>query len=115
MRGKEAAGLFEERGADEITEFRPYRATAWQRISEETEQSAEVPVISVPQETVRDTGRFLNGISDVLKPIRKLISEHESWLVITVVLLLVCDCDDDLELLIAVAILLLPMLNSWLQ
>lgn len=103
--------LFEERGADEATEFRPYRATTWQRVSENREP--EEPTIETFRETVSPSGHFYNVISDVLKPIRKFVSEHEAWLLIAVVLLLVCDCEDDLELLIAIAILLLPTLSRW--
>ena len=106
--------MFEERGADEVTELRPYWATTWQRISDATEKPPEISSVGIPHGD-RETGAFLNGISDVLKPVRKLISEHETWLVTAVVLLLLCDCDDDLELLIAAVILFLPLLSGWHQ
>ncbi len=104
--------MFEERGADEVTEFRPYRATAWRRIPEFSEPSLDAAAADPIRETANHPGISFQVFSDILKPIRKLISEHENWLLIAVVLILICDCEDDLELLIAAAILLLPAIRG---
>lgn len=107
---KEASELFDERGADEILEFRPYRATSWQRVGESEPQT---PKHLEPAPAAASSGGILQTFTGVLTPIRTFLAQHEELLLIAVVLLLLCDCDDDLELLIAVAALLLPKLGLW--